>query len=52
LKKKTLLFLENYNMKEVSFHKLILFSQGNHVPDAAASNTHGFLSRDTCIFST
>jgi hypothetical protein len=28
------------------------FSQGNNVLDAPASDTNGFLWRDTCVFST
>jgi hypothetical protein len=31
---------------------LTQFSKGNHVIDALASNTDGFLSRDACVAST
>jgi hypothetical protein len=31
------------------FQKLSQFSEGNNVLDASASNTHGFLSRDSCV---
>jgi hypothetical protein len=34
-----------------SFQKLPQFSQGNNVLDAPASNTDGFLLRDTCVSS-
>jgi hypothetical protein len=33
--------------RKYSYQKLTQFSQGNHVLDAHASNTDGFLSRDT-----
>jgi hypothetical protein len=33
-----------------SFQKVTQFSQGYNVQDAPASNTDGFLSRDTCAF--
>jgi hypothetical protein len=35
-----------------SFHKLTQFSQVNNVLDAPASNSDGFLLRDTCISTT
>jgi hypothetical protein len=38
--------------KKYSFQKRTQFSQGNNVPDATASNTHQFLSRDICLSST
>jgi hypothetical protein len=34
-----------------SLQKLTQFSQGNNVLDAAHSNIHGFLFRDTCVSS-
>jgi hypothetical protein len=38
--------------RKYSFQKLILFSLGNKVLDANASNTNGCLWRDTCRSST
>jgi hypothetical protein len=36
---------------QCSFQKLTQFSQRINVQDAPASNTGGFLSRDTCVSS-
>jgi hypothetical protein len=38
--------------RKYSFQKLNEFSQGNNVPDVPASNSDGFLWRDTCVSST
>jgi hypothetical protein len=38
--------------KTYSFQKLNHFSQGNNVLDITASNTNGFLFRDTCVSLT
>jgi hypothetical protein len=38
--------------RKYSFQKLILFLPENNVLDAPASNTDGFLLRDTCVPST
>jgi hypothetical protein len=38
--------------RKYSFERLIQSSQGNNALDPAASNTDGFLQRDTCIPST
>jgi hypothetical protein len=37
--------------RKYSFQKLILFLQGNKALEAPGSNTHSFLSRDTCVSS-
>jgi hypothetical protein len=49
--KQSILPPETPKLWEVSFQKLIQFSKGNNVLDAAASNTDGVLPRDTCISS-
>jgi hypothetical protein len=38
--------------KKYSIQKVTQFSHGNNVLDAYASNTDGFLFRDTCVSST
>jgi hypothetical protein len=38
--------------RKYSFQKLTQFTQGNNVLDAAASNTDGFVLRDTYVSST
>jgi hypothetical protein len=44
--------LETPNLQKVIFQKLTQFSQGNNLLNAPASNTDGFLLRDTCVSST
>jgi hypothetical protein len=41
---------EKYHLHEVFFQKLTQFLQVNKVIDAAHSNIHGCLSRDTYVF--
>jgi hypothetical protein len=43
--------LNNLSSRKYSFHKLTQFSQGKNVLGAYASNTDGFLSRDTSVSS-
>jgi hypothetical protein len=43
--------LKHLSCKKFSLQKLIQYLQGNNVLDAPASNTDGFLSRDTCVSS-
>jgi hypothetical protein len=43
------LHLENPSLQEVFLSKVIQFSQGYNGVDASASNTDGFLWRDTCV---
>jgi hypothetical protein len=43
--------LKNLSTRSISFQKQIKFSQENNVLDDPASNTVGFLSRDTCVSS-
>jgi hypothetical protein len=38
--------------RKYSFQKLPQFSQGINVLNAAVSNIHGFLWRDTCVSSS
>jgi hypothetical protein len=38
--------------RKYSFQKLTQLSQGNNVLDVPASNTDGFLLKDTCVSST
>jgi hypothetical protein len=42
--------LKHLRCKKYSVLKLTQFSQGNNVLHALASNTDGFLLRDTCVF--
>jgi hypothetical protein len=51
-KKRAFLYLKNCDLQAYSFQKLTHFPQGNNAQDAAASNTDGFLSTDTCVSST
>jgi hypothetical protein len=44
--------LKHLSCRKYSFEKLTQFSQGKNVPDVPASNTYGFLLRDTCVSST
>jgi hypothetical protein len=44
--------LKTVNRRNFSFQKLTLFSQGNNVLDAAASNIDGFLWREREVSST
>jgi hypothetical protein len=44
--------LKTVKSRNFSFQKLTLFSQGNNVLDAAASNIHGFLWRESEVSST
>jgi hypothetical protein len=48
----TIFTMETINCKEYSFQNPTQFSQGNHVLDVPASNTDGFLLRDTSVSST
>jgi hypothetical protein len=48
----TFLHLETVISRKYSFQKLLEYSQGKSVVDAAASNIHGFPSRDTSVSST
>jgi hypothetical protein len=50
--KRAYLHLEKPNLQEVFLQKLTQFSQGNNVLGITASNTHGFVSRGTCVPST
>jgi hypothetical protein len=43
--------LKNLSCRKYSFQKLCQFSQGNNVLDAPASNTSGFITRDTYVSS-
>jgi hypothetical protein len=40
---------ENPKLQEVFIKKIAQFSEGNSVLDTLASNTNGFLWRDTCV---
>jgi hypothetical protein len=44
--------LKTLSYRKYSFQQLTQFSQGNNILDAPASNTDGFLWRDTCISSS
>jgi hypothetical protein len=44
--------LKLLSCRKYSSQKLIQFSQGNNVLNSPASNTRGFLSRDTFVSST
>jgi hypothetical protein len=44
--------LKVLGFRKYSYPKLTQFSQANNVLDAPASNTDGFLSRNTCLSST
>jgi hypothetical protein len=50
--KETISTLKHRNSTMYSFQKLSLFSQGNNVLDAAASNINGYLWRDPCVSSS
>jgi hypothetical protein len=41
--------LENYDLREYSFHKLTQYSLGNNVLDAPASDRHGSPLKGTCV---
>jgi hypothetical protein len=49
--RQTISTLKNRNSRRYSFQKLTLFSQGNNVLDAVASNIHGYLWKDPCVSS-
>jgi hypothetical protein len=44
--------MKKLRCRKYSFQTLTQLSQGNNLLDAPASNTDGFLSRDTCDSST
>jgi hypothetical protein len=50
--KSAFLHLENYDLQEVFLSKTNSILTGNKALEAPASNTHGFLLRDTCVSST
>jgi hypothetical protein len=45
------LLLETWSCRKYSFQKVTQLSQGNNILDVPASNTGGFLSRDTRVTS-
>jgi hypothetical protein len=48
----TFLHFENSVFRSYFFQYWNIFTQVNNMVDACASNTNGFLSRDTCVSST